>query len=1041
MNRRLIAALLGLAALMLPLQAAARQGAGDVRDRFELNGPQRQAPLAPNLGAREDTLFLFAASGAGAYGTPGTDARGFTFDNGAGGPALAGWSTVDLTVQEGAWWHLADADMVDGHPTDMSAAGQPWTAGDANNDFALWCGRQNVCGWTHTTGYGNDWVQNVALAQPGFDNTLQVNFGYNSDFEGDTYDYFTVEIEVDGSAQEVFRHSVAGDQTYHNFSVTIDADDFAAGADFGDVLFRFTSDGGWSDQDGSYVSDIGAVWLDNLELKADAVTVFRADFENGVLPAAIDFTVPAGAGNFGALYAGLFSEDICIVNSTYAWAFFDLSTTNPEYPIPVTVYGPPYLDSAVRSPVLARAHAAGSPSGQPLVITPSTQVNLEYWVYLDMPLNTLIFEKWRVAAVTAEQPCLSAFKDDNTSYYGDQKIWFAADRNITLSVAEAAGGGTVTGLVVQLEAIDRCPVWCNQYGDGTGHTPAPYYDNVRVKLIDASAVAWNVDQYRRFQDSFPESGTGKVRIDNSDDIAPLNNDLLVIGDSTVVELNMDLVGGIKANASNPTGQIRPEFRLWFRVIAGPHAGSTAAAMGDPDASDGIWSPHVGTASFNGIVFNALLADSARYQGPTVAGSYAFDFNDAFFEAGDVIEFFYRAESATGITETRPRFATSTDPGLRAYYTVRCLPSAGVTMLYCEDNFGDLPWWDEAFRYNGYADYDIYTTQAPSSGLNNGLSGRAEVGDIDQYQVIIWDSSNLPSYTLSNALPEDKTFDTVLLDDWLSNSGQDTYLWVLGCEVANDLGGSDPFLGTDLGASLLFAGQYLDDVTGVLVPKVYATHPALEWLGASPSFWVDGGCPSVENFAVVAPAGSFAQESHAWANDGGTTAVAGIFNRDPDGNGSVMSPSGHINRTLFNPFGYFQVRDAGYGVPQGVDYARRMVGDILANLFSRDPDTSPDGAGEIPAATALKGSYPNPFNPKTTLRFALAADAPVHMGVYDLTGRRVRQLMAGERKLAAGQHEIVWDGRNDAGARVASGVYFVRMDADAVSQTLKLVLLK
>ena len=1006
-----------------------------------MEGPARAAPPAANIHAREDTLFLFAASGPGAYGAPGTDARGYTFDNGAGGPAMAGWTPVDLTVQAGEWWHLADANMVDGLSTDMSAAGQPWTVGDTNNDFALWCGRQNVCGWLNPTGYGNDWEQIVALAQPGFATTLQVNFAYNSDFEGDVYDFFTVEIEVNGTAQEVFRHNVSADRTFHNFSVTIDKADYPAGASFGDVLFHFSADGGWSDEDGSFISDIGAVWLDNLELKADAVTVFRADLEDGVLPAAIDFTVPLGAGSFGALYQGLFSEDICIVNSSHAWAFFDLSTTNPEYPIPVTVYGPPYMDSAVRSPLLERAHAVGSASGQPLVITPETQVNLEYWVYLDMPLNALVFEKWRVAAITAEQPCLSGFKDDQTSYYGDQKIWFAADRNITLAVAEAAAGGTVTGLVVQMESIDRCPDWCNQYGDGTGHTPAPYFDNVRIKLINASAVAWNVDQYRRFQDNFPEAGTGKVRIDNSDDIAPPGSNTLVIGDSTIVELNMDLAGGIKPNASNPTGQTRPEFYLWFRVVSGPHAGSTAAAMGDPDASDGIWSPHVGTADFNGLTFNAMLADSARYQGTTVAGTYAFDFNDAFFEPGDVIEFFYRAESGTGIIETRPRYATATDPSLRAYYTVRCLPTAGVTMLYCEDNFGDLPWWDEAFRYNGYADYDIYTTQAPSSGLNNGLSGRAEVGDIDQYQVVVWDSSNLPSYTLSNALPEDKTFDTLLLDDWLSNSSQDTYLWVMGCQVANDLGGSDPFLGTDLGASLLFANQYLDEVTGVLVPKVYATHPALEWLGASPSFWVDGGCPSVENFAMVARNGQFALESHGWENAGGTTAVAGIYNRDPDGNGTATSAAGHINRTLFNPFGYFQVRDAGYGTAQGVDYARKMVGDILSNLLSRDPDTVPDGADEIPAATALKGSYPNPFNPKTTLRFALAADAPVHLGVYDLAGRRVRQLLAGERSLAAGQHEIVWDGRTDAGDRVASGVYFVRMEADAVSQTLKLVLLK
>ncbi|MCB1161081.1 T9SS type A sorting domain-containing protein [bacterium] len=1036
MTRRSLAILLGLLALALPLQAAARPAALDVRDHLQLDGPAKE--FAPAVSTRADTLFLFAASGPGSFGSPGTDARGFTFDDGAGGPATAGWTPVDLTVQDGSWWHLEDAGLVDGHGTDMSAAGQPWTAGDAVNDYALWCGRSSVCGWIHGTGYGNDWQQYVAVAQSGFSDSLRVNFAYNSDFEGDTYDFFTVEIEVDGQAQEVYRLDVSGEQTYQDLGVTIHAADFPGGS-FGDVLFHFQSDGGWSDQDGSFVTDIGAVWLDNVELVADGVTTLQADFESGVVPAEFAFTVPAGAGSFGQLYSSLFSEDICVVNSTYAWAFFDLNTTNPEYPIPVTAYGPPYIDTAVRSPVLDSAHHAGDPNGVPLSITPSTQVNLEYLVYLDMPLNSLIFEKWGISAVTAELPCPGDFADDQVSYYGDDKIWFPADRNITLEVAQSANGGTITGLMVQLRAVDRCPVWCNQNGDGTGHTPAPYYDNVQLKVIDASAVAWNVDQFRRFQDNFPDAGTGKVRIDNSDDIAPQGSSTLVIGDSTVVELNMDLAGGIATNASNPTGENRPEFYCWFRVVDGPHAGSVDPAMGDPDDSDGIWSPHVGTASFNGITFNALLADSASYQGTVSPGSFAFDFNDEYFEAGDVIEFFYRAESGTGIIETRPRYATATNPLLRAYYTVRCLPTAGVTMLYCEDNIGDKPWWDEAFRYNGYSTYDVYTTQAPSSGLNNGLSGRAEQGDIDQYHVIVWDSSNLPAYTFSNALPEDKTFDTVLLDDWLSNSSHDTFLWALGCEIANDLGNSESFLSTDLGASLLFDGQYIDDVTGVKVPKVYATHPALEWLGASPTFWVDGGCPSVENFSVIGVNGALAQESHAWENDGGTGAVAGIYNRDPDGNGSPTSPAGHNNRTLLNPFGYFQIWDAGYGLAQGVDYSRKMVGDVLANLASYQPDTAPDAADDVPAYTSLQGNYPNPFNPTTSIRFGLAEDAQVNLAVYDLSGRRVRLLASA--RMEAGQHEIVWDGRDDGGAKLASGVYFSRLLAGDYSESQKMVLLK
>jgi hypothetical protein len=110
---------------------------------------------APAFGAREDTFFLFAASGPGSYGSPGTDARGFTFDH-EGGPAEAGWFGVDLTAQEGEWWHLADTDLCAGTGTDMSEA-LPFDTGDTVNDYALWCGRSEVCGWFDPDGYGNHW--------------------------------------------------------------------------------------------------------------------------------------------------------------------------------------------------------------------------------------------------------------------------------------------------------------------------------------------------------------------------------------------------------------------------------------------------------------------------------------------------------------------------------------------------------------------------------------------------------------------------------------------------------------------------------------------------------------------------------------------------------------------------------------------------------------------------------------------------------------------------------------------------------------------
>jgi hypothetical protein len=88
---------------------------------------------------------------------------------------------------------------------------------------------------------------------------------------------------------------------------------------------------------------------------------------------------------------------------------------------------------------------------------------------------------------------------------------------------------------------------------------------------------------------------------------------------------------------------------------------------------------------------------------------------------------------------------------------------------------------------------------------------------------------------------------------------------------------------------------------------------------------------------------------------------------------------------------------------------------------------------------LAQNYPNPFNPSTTISFSLARDARAELSIYDVRGARVRTLVDARRE--RGIHRIQWDGRNQAGEPVASGVYFYRLKAGAFSSTKKMVLLK
>ncbi len=93
----------------------------------------------------------------------------------------------------------------------------------------------------------------------------------------------------------------------------------------------------------------------------------------------------------------------------------------------------------------------------------------------------------------------------------------------------------------------------------------------------------------------------------------------------------------------------------------------------------------------------------------------------------------------------------------------------------------------------------------------------------------------------------------------------------------------------------------------------------------------------------------------------------------------------------------------------------------------------------PAVTALKGNYPNPFNPSTSIRFSLKEAGPVVLNIYNLKGQLVKSLVNSE--LSSGDHKIVWNGKDERGAAVASGIYLYRMESTNFKATNKMMLMK
>jgi hypothetical protein len=111
---------------------------------------------------------------------------------------------------------------------------------------------------------------------------------------------------------------------------------------------------------------------------------------------------------------------------------------------------------------------------------------------------------------------------------------------------------------------------------------------------------------------------------------------------------------------------------------------------------------------------------------------------------------------------------------------------------------------------------------------------------------------------------------------------------------------------------------------------------------------------------------------------------------------------------------------------------------LENLSGTATSVRPE-RGPAASGVVLHPGAPNPFHPQTNLRFELTRESRATLRVYDVRGRAVRTLVSGF--LGAGEHRATWDGRDDAGVRVASGVYLLRLETPHGGQTRSLVLLR
>ncbi|MEP0827805.1 MAG: T9SS type A sorting domain-containing protein [bacterium] len=170
----------------------------------------------------------------------------------------------------------------------------------------------------------------------------------------------------------------------------------------------------------------------------------------------------------------------------------------------------------------------------------------------------------------------------------------------------------------------------------------------------------------------------------------------------------------------------------------------------------------------------------------------------------------------------------------------------------------------------------------------------------------------------------------------------------------------------------------------------------------------------------------------WQNDS-------VFLRDF--NGSLVDTIYGLDPNKQYSANIFTIDRFGQESPWGLPvYENILVGELPWN--ESNPPSDPSGnAGKLPN-TPISFSienFPNPFNAVTVINYSLPRRATVSVDIFNILGQKVKTLVQGEKP--AGYHSVLWDGKNEAGIEVGSGIYFYRLKAGQFTQSKKMLLLK
>ncbi|UCH84256.1 MAG: T9SS type A sorting domain-containing protein [Candidatus Latescibacterota bacterium] len=1004
------------------------------------------------------------------------------FEDVNGGPDPQGWIAKDRTEQTDQYFHV-DGDGANSNCCPISPI---------NGSQSMWCGQcpsddHTYCGWGSLPGYGNSWEQ--FLESTTFACTT-LAFAYVAEWDSEPgYDQTFAEY-WDDSLQLWVELPVNNGAGHYDDSGGPLAESFDIRPTNGQtkLRFRFESDGAWDDQDGLFDTLEGAFKVDDISVVCQGgggPTIYFEDFEDeecgtkqtndAVWMAA---TTP-GYGSYASLHSGVtvVQEDPCKSVTSWLWGFFDdPAVTNYAcggWPLQGAVpYGPDengrYMNNEIWSPWV------------PLTGT-GTKVIFSHWIYPDMKYDALVSYIWAIRGLVND--CPTGWGNFASVDMFKHEYWFERIMNVSSLIPFSA-----SHLQVLLGVVDACEFWCGVYGTGECHSHGPLFDQVKLVRVDDHGPVWYLPQvyhHTLFQDNFAADGSmnGFARADMAADILSSRNGGILPGDSIAVTIyNADELGEDPVYGG-------PSVYCFVRVGTNgppPNPPKRGSVIQSPDVRPAncpnpgsIRYPWVGDISCAGQTWSQYRMDRVcSVSGHEMSDRFCFDLMDiadprhvnedqvanvGVFTSGDTIRYFFGGRDSlnewsywhrTMDGQGESRSTDRIEEACASPCEFSILPDAG---RFAE---GDILYVDDADDRGGPAQLyfdtafdqlqirhlvDRFDVLDPYSAVGNSLASRvanvtAQI--IVPYQKILWNTSDLDRALIGDGgeenlgSGEEKSDDFALIKEFLDNDPENPGVYVNGDDLAEVwvtlTGASAVAVKTAYMNFSLLNGDHTAAGEPVS-PTVWSGDPASYPVFDPPqspygpdALIAYGGCPSINDFDVLAPAG-LSKTEMTYPATGSAAVVA-----------QATPTTQTIARFVLSGLAYNYIHEsmiAGQPVPARVEHLK----DILEWFENEIPD--PVGVDPIAFANRLDNAYPNPFNPTTTIKYSIKEPGHVSLKIYNVAGQLVRTLVDVKQTPRERGFEAKWDGINDAGGSVSSGVYFYKLTTGGFAQTKKMVLLK